>query len=136
MLGFRRIFDFCLIFNFQPIFPKKVSGRTRLLSCIRVCHKITRQGTGSGEFKIGIACNLRARWELYKSGGGKWEPEKLFILECVENRVAAGFLEAALIQLLGRALFGMRSIHVKTKDNGGTGARENCKYFVYMAVKT
>ena len=89
------------------------------------------------EFKVGIASNLSYRWLMYRSEG--WQPSHLFIVHDVPGRVAAGYVESALIAMLKKEDHPcIHNLNFSRGDLGGTGPRtaerEHAKWFIYLAV--
>ena len=89
-------------------------------------------------YKVGIAQDLAARWEMYQESESSWKPSHLFILSDEANREAAGYVEAALIRenkYRGRLKSrDVNDINFIRQDPGGTGPRKEGPYFVYLAV--
>ena len=69
----------------------------------------------------------------------QWLPSHMFILHQVDGRVAAGFVEAALIEHLNNADYPIDdNVNSQRKHRGGTGPRkpelEQAKYYIYLVV--
>ena len=99
--------------------------------------------TRESQFKVGMATNLGKRWELYQQGDfedGKWCPSHIFILHDVPNRIAAGYIEAALILLCSFSKQPIiNNLNFQRNDLGGTGANKpelaNQRHWIYLAVR-
>ena len=94
--------------------------------------------SGACTFKVGIACDITARWNMYTKGtkdSYSWPPSHLFILMQVQCRESAGYLEAALISWLVPEGGHHINLNAKRHDVGGTGPRHTGPYFVYLAAR-
>ena len=89
-------------------------------------------------FKVGMTTNIGVRWRGYLKHSG-WKPSHLFLLHTVKNRVAAGYVEAAIIRELRHIEPACDNINGLTKDAGGTGQRapalSDAVYYAYLGVR-
>lgn len=90
-------------------------------------------------FKVGMTTNLGARWRFYIESPA-WKPSHMFILHNVPGRVAAGYVESAIIRDLREAPVPVNNnINFQRKDAGGTGQRAdellNATYYLYLVVR-
>ena len=119
-------------YHFHQYGSTNLSEGVQLRSTVRrINWVLDRQ---ESHFKIGIAHDMAARWEMYRES--EWKPSHLFIIHLCSSREAAGFVESALIHKFStNSKHSELNINVKRNDLGGTGPRNDCPYFVYLAVK-
>ena len=113
------------------------SEGTQYRAALRRCMWVVRRRPC--KFKVGMASNLGTRWEYYKEDTA-WKPSHLFIILRVDGRVAAGFVESALIsQLTSSNLPACDNMNFNRGDHGGTGPIRpdlvNAPHWIYLAVR-
>ena len=119
------------------ILQDNASEGTQYRAAVRRCKWVVKRR--SCQFKVGMASNLGRRWEFYKEETA-WKPTHVFIILRVKGRVAAGFVEAALISMMTSSDLPVDdNMNFKRRDHGGTGPMRpdlvNAPHWIYLAVQ-